>query len=348
MNSFNSSHSIPDIAVVICTYNPNQEIFSRVLNAIAALVIPENWNLECVIVDNNSTLPIIEIPCVKNFLKKCSWAKVINETQQGVAFARITGVNSTQAPIIIFIDDDNEVDKEYLIKARYHYNKYSCVSIWGPGKITVEFVEPVPEWFVKNFSKYFLEKDSQHIQYGCIPATWTDFYPYGAGLIIKRETFTKYNQNFKTGKLSSISRTGSSLSSCEDTQIVWEAVKMGSAVGVSPELKINHLIPSRRANLNYIRRLSFGTSSSFVPAIIQSFPITKNFYQVPSIGKIFMRVAKIAALRFVKSSSNIKSNFYLLVFDLIEYIGFLSGVQKVTSSSRLKWIYILVKLFRLE
>jgi hypothetical protein len=57
---------------------------------------------------------------------------------------------------------------------------------------------------------------------------------------------------------------------------------MGFAADVSPELKMNHLISTKRANLHYVKRLIFGTSASYVPAIIQSFPNTNYLYKVPS------------------------------------------------------------------
>jgi hypothetical protein len=74
------------------------------------------------------------------------------------------------------------------------------------------------------------------------------------------------------GELTARSRTGASLQSGEDPQIVWQALRLGLAQGFIPDLRCGHLIPPARANLAYIRRLEFGAASSYVPALAECFP----------------------------------------------------------------------------
>lgn len=349
MKSLETLSPKPDIGIIICTYNPDTKAFSRVLNAILALIIPDNLNVECVIVDNNSTPEVKEMEYVKNFLANfgSAGAKVITEAKQGSSFARIAGLKSTKAPILIFIDDDNEPDINYVKNAKHYYDNYPSVYMWGPGKITVEYLEAVPEWFAKNCSKFFLEKNSHYIEYGCIVEKWMDCYPYTAGLVLRREVFEKYSQRFQNGELTSTGRKGGSLSSGEDLQLVWEAVKTGSAAGVSPEFQINHLIPARRANLSYVRRLSFGTSSSFAPAITQSFPSTKDLYSTPSVMRILYQVTKVITLRFLHNEKDLKLKLNLLLVDFAGYLGYLAGIQTATNTKHLQWVFKLAKLLRL-
>ncbi|MBW4630334.1 MAG: glycosyltransferase family 2 protein [Iphinoe sp. HA4291-MV1] len=337
--------SVPDVAIIICTYNPDAKIFSRVLDAIKALVFPDNLVVECILVDNNSQSSIHEMPCVKDFLEQSPWAKVIKESQQGLIFARITGVKSTTAPIIVFFDDDNEPAPDYLQAIKNCLDKHHCIAALGPGKVTVEFLEPVSDWFEKNFSKHFQERNTEYTQYGCVPATWTDFYPFGTGLVVKREVFQKYYQAFTEGRLASIGRKGNNLSSGEDIQIVWEAVKMGLAAGISPDLKIKHLIPSQRATLKYIKRLTFGTASSYMPALIGSFPSEKikALAAIPSKKTIVHNLFKLIRRRVLRFQ------YKLLLIDLAHYIGDVVGtLRSVEYDERSHFIYKLVEILNIE
>ena len=137
--------------------------------------------------------------------------------------------------------------------------------------------EMLSDWFSDNCKRFFQEKHIKHDEYGCVPATWTSFYPYGTGLTIRRQVMERYCSEVKSGSFSSTGRQGKSLSSGEDNQIVWEAIKMGCAAGISPSLVITHLIPIRKSNLDYVKRLSFGTASSFSTVLGRFFPRSKAF-----------------------------------------------------------------------
>lgn len=335
---------IPDIAIIICTFNPEDPIFSRVLKAVEKLE-SKDILLECVIVDNNSSTPITEMASVQTFLQQCSWAKIIRETKQGLTFARIAGVKSTTAPIIVFFDDDNEPDSSYLEGVLQCFDRYPCVAAWGPGKITVEYLESVPDWFAKQFSAYsFQARDSQYTEYGRLMAKWVDFYPFGTGLVVKREILEKYYQAVATGKLLTKGREGNSLSSSEDLQIVWEAVKLGFAAGTSPELRLTHLIPGRRSNWRYVKRLAYGCAMSYMPALIESFPSEKEkaLASIPSNKTILRNIGQIIKRNIFKFK------YKILLVQLAEYIGDLVGMLHVTGANKHYWIYSLVKILHLD
>lgn len=344
MEYINTLNSTPDLAIIICTYNPEERIFSRVLKAVEALEISEYMTLECVVVDNNSATSITEMACVKYFIEKCNWAKVITESNQGLRFARIAGLKATQAPIIIFFDDDNEPTASYLKAAQRHLDAYPCVAIWGPGKVTVEFLDPVSDWFSKNFRAIFQAKNCQYVEYGCVIATWTHFYPPGTGQVVKRAVLDRYDQAVEAGRLTSIDRRGNSLSSAGDVQIIWEAVKMGFAAGISPELELTHLISGKRTNLQYVKRLTFGAASSYMPALVESFPSKKEnaLESIPSDRRILQDIIR-TTLRHI-----LKLRYKLLLVDLALYIGGVVGTLRATGANERRWLYKLVRLLNLE
>lgn len=337
-----SDHSF---AIIICTYNPEERILARVLGAIADLDLEQDTGLECVIVDNNSTLAVSEMDCVKVFLKKCTWAKVITEPEPGKTFALLAGLQATIANNIIIVDDDNELDKNYLKILRKYFDTYSCVAVWGPGRIIVDFTDPVPEWFSNDFRSLFIERNFRHTQYGCALETYPTFFPYGLGMAVKRSILDRYYQEVKKGRLTSVDRKGSCLScGAGDLQIVWEACKIGLAAGTTPELKMKHLISSRKSNSQYIKELQFGLAATTMQASAESFPS----YREELVKLIPSDVAFLCTILRMILSHMLRLKCKRLVVDLAGYLGTVVGLLQATGSNKLRWAHHLVRLFRLK
>lgn len=313
------------ISILICTYNPEDQIFRRTLKSVESLKIPTGVPVECIIIDNNSPTPVEQLDYVREFLDRCPWARVIQETQQGLTFARIAGFRAAENSIIVFIDDDNEVSPPYLEVVVDLFIKYPSVATWGPGNVNVDFMENVPDWFSKKFKIYFQERHTKHNEYGCIPETWAYFYPFGTGLAVKRNVLEQYCNGVENGNLCSTDRKGKSLSSGGDNQIVWEGIKMGYAAGVAAGLVVNHLIPANRSNLNYLRRLRFGTADSYIPCMVASFPELKPsiIADLPSSLEIVIKVIG----KTIKYLATFK--FRELSINLANYLGSISGQYRV-------------------
>jgi glycosyltransferase involved in cell wall biosynthesis len=274
------------ISVITCTYNPNPKIFERVLRSIECQSIA-NFDIEYVIVDNNSNPPVSEIPCVQAFLARNAWAKVITERRQGLSYARIAGVKEASSDIIIFVDDDNELASNYISEVVKLFNQYYFVGVWGAGDITVEFPEGVPLWVEKDMKAFFLEY-----------TTVVDMYSH-----------VVQNPEFKT-----TDRKADSGASWGDTQINWLAIKNGFAVGVSPDLKYNHLIPQKRTSIDYICNQTFDGIATGLTAFYEIFPDLKQSYEgiKPSKRSTFL-------LRFFKLL--ITMNFNSLKIHIAGYFG---------------------------
>jgi hypothetical protein len=330
------------IAIAICTHNPDERLLGRVLAAVASQQIPAGTNVECIIVDNNSETPVATLSSVENFLRQCSWAQVVIEPKQGLSYARIAAIDHTTAPNVMFVDDDNEPAPDYIATALRILSANACIGVIGPGKVVVDFVDSVDDWFVARFRHHFQEKDYSGLAYGCAGAGWTDYYPPGSCMVVRREVLMAYRAGFLAGQLSASDRAGPSLASGGDTQIVWEAVKMGMAAGISSELRIKHMIPAKRSTLAYMKRLCFGTSSSYLPALVSSFPSEKKMLPPPeSDGRIVMRMIKIAARHVMRMKLK------LLPIELATYLGSTAGLVRATGAKR-KWLDRSIQFLRVE
>jgi glycosyltransferase involved in cell wall biosynthesis len=329
INSVSSGQADLSIAIITCTYNPDEKVFSRALHSIATQNISSASEVECIIVDNNSSPPLAELPYVQEFLSKCSWAKIIRESRQGLTFARMAGFQATRNSLIVFVDDDNEILPSYLDMALNLFAKYPSVGAWGPGNVTVEFIGQVSDWFNTTFRHTFQERHIKNIEYGCVPETWTSFYPIGTGLAIRRDILEKYCNGVECGALNSSDRKGKALSSGGDIQIVWEAVKMGYSAGISPSLNVKHLIPSNRSNVDYVKRLSFGAASSYLPCLTSSFPevVPETIASTPTGASVIKTIMS----KIVKHS--IRCRWSLLTIDLSGYLGAVSGHYQVAQKN---------------
>jgi hypothetical protein len=331
-------------SIVVPTYNPEERILSRVVAAIESLVVDNALNVECAIVDNNSDRLVKELPCIKGFLDRCSWAKAIREPRQGITFARIAGIKATTAPLIIFFDDDNEPSPDYLRIAYRCLEEWPSVAIWGPGTISVEFLDPVPDNFRRRFRGAFNERHQRYPEYGCVQASCPHYYPIGMGQVIRRQVAERYMAAVEGSLLTSTDRSGGSLASAGDLQLVWEAVKMGQAAGVHPQLQLNHLIPARRSNIPYVKRLAFGCSSSYAPALVESFPSERANVSkgMPSNAHILKRILQITSPRILRF--RVRD----LTVELAHFLGQVVGVLRVARSKKRQWVFGLVKVLKLE
>ena len=99
----------PAVSVVLCTWNPRREILSRVLESLARQTLAAaEWEL--VVVDNAS-YPPVEVALPAGCEIQCR--KVV-EPVVGLAAARIRGIREARGELLVFVDDDNVLDADYL------------------------------------------------------------------------------------------------------------------------------------------------------------------------------------------------------------------------------------------
>jgi len=258
-----------NLSVVICTYNPDREVFTRVMDSISALQRPKEGFVEFILVDNNSTFSLTEMDAVDRFLRVPN-ARLVKETKQGHAFARQKGIKEAKYEVVVFFDDDNEPPSDYLLQMASLFQAFPNVGVWGPGRVEVMFFGQVPAWIPFNKGE-FQAKNLGIRQFACVK-DWLSMYPPGTGFAVRTSVLKNYLQQCETGMYTDAGRTGGATSSAEDVQIVFEAVKMGFAAGTDPSLSINHLIIARKATYQYLKKLRFGMSSAFAKAYCECFP----------------------------------------------------------------------------
>jgi glycosyltransferase involved in cell wall biosynthesis len=243
------------ISVIICTYNGKKHIVNCI-NHIINQKIHSEYLFELIIVDNASTDGTGDL--ASNYLSSLTntlfaWY-VIQEERSGLNKARLAGLKKAQYEYILFCDDDNFLNQDYLqIGYDILYNNSNIGVLGGNGKPLFE-VDP-PEWFDKYAHSFALGPQSNHN--GKIAQ-----YPaevYGAGAFFKKEPLLKF---FNSGFSSIMSdRTKNNLSSGGDVEWCYIVQLYGYDVWYDERLQFLHAISSQRLSWNYYISLKKGIAS---------------------------------------------------------------------------------------
>ncbi|MBL4674831.1 MAG: glycosyltransferase family 2 protein [Mucilaginibacter sp.] len=260
---------MPDISVIICTYNPRLDYLQRVLSALKDQSIAvESWEL--LIIDNYSNNHFTNSVDI-------SWhpnGKIISEPKAGLANARITGVDNASAELIVFVDDDNVLDRDYLLASLNFHKQNPKVGCFGGMSLPVFEVEP-PAWFYQtginlgcqNYGNQLYVSDQASVGYQL--TSYPEKAPIGTGMVITRSAFKSYQLNVANNKQRlQLGRKGMELTSGEDNDIILTIVKNGFEVAYLPQLIVNHLIPANRLSDAYLSKMAYQSNKSWIKLLL--------------------------------------------------------------------------------
>jgi glycosyltransferase involved in cell wall biosynthesis len=254
---YQSASTMLDASVIICTHNPRADYFARVLDGLRNQTLPlHKWEL--LIVDNASQVPVASSCDV-------SWhptARHILERELGVAYARRRGIQEASADLIIFVDDDNVLDKNYLAEAIKIGQEWPSLGAWGSGCIRGDFEVDPPVSLTKLRPWWLIPVREVSAPRWSNLASCEDAIPWCAGLCVRKEVGMAYSQFCDQSSMQITSRQGASLFGGEDIEISFVCCNHGLGIGIFPALKLTHLIPKRRLTEDYLVRMMEDSSLS--------------------------------------------------------------------------------------
>jgi glycosyltransferase involved in cell wall biosynthesis len=211
----------------------------------------EQWEL--LLVDNASKEPL-------TFKKEeISWhprARVIREEELGLTSARMRGIREAAADLLVFVDDDNVLDLDYLSKIFKIGHEWPRLGVWGAGSIVPEF-EVRPAQYLQKLVGCLALREVDTCR-------WTNVIscegamPWGAGQCIRAEVAKAYLEHVEKSSIRITDRRGMELASGGDLEINYVGCSIGFGVGIFPELKVLHLIPANRVEEDYLVRIFEG------------------------------------------------------------------------------------------
>lgn len=248
--------STTPISVIICTHNPRSDYFGRTLAALREQTLPtDQWEL--LVVDNHSAEPVAE-----RF--DLSWhptARVVREDKLGLTPARLRGIQEARGELLVFVDDDNVLDPDFLAEALRIARERPFLGSWS-GQCRPGFEQTPPAWTERYWGNLVIRQfEGEH--WSNLPRLASTM-PCGAGLCVRREVARHYLALNESGQRFQFDRTGDSLLSGGDNDLAACACDLGLGVGLMSGLKLTHLIAPERLTADYLTRLAYGITYSGV------------------------------------------------------------------------------------
>jgi hypothetical protein len=251
-----STRDTPPLSVVLCTWNPRGDVLARVLAALAEQTLPADaWEL--IVVDNSSNPPVdARLPAASGI--RC---RTVVEPVVGLTAARIRGIREATGELLVFVDDDNVLDADYLAQAVALAAARRDLGAFG-GRTSPDFETPPPEWLRPFYSHLALVE--------CDRDVWSsqpfphDVLPCGAGMCVRRSLAAAWADDVAADpRRLALGRTGATPLGAEDADLALSCLDRGHATGRFTALHLTHVIPARRLDFDYQLRLAHDLGASY-------------------------------------------------------------------------------------
>jgi glycosyltransferase involved in cell wall biosynthesis len=239
------------LSVILCTYNRDKYIYN-VLKSLAENTLPPD-QYEIVLVDNN---------CTDNTRSECDrfvrdfpdvMFRYFVETNQGLSHARNRGIRESKGDILVYVDDDALVNKEYLQTYTDFFSQQPEIDAAG-GPIIPQYETEEPDW-MSHFTKPLIT-GYKHLGDKVKEFPKND-YPGGGNAAYRASVFEKVGLfNVELG------RKGDSLVGAEEKDIFDKMTTQGMRFYYLPTAILYHLIPEKKLSKDYFDRLTYSIGKS--------------------------------------------------------------------------------------
>src|SRR5450830_141372 len=229
-----------DISICVCTFR-RPALLALLLQALTQQACAD-LRLEVIVVDNdpaNSAAPILAQWQNRLPLLTC------HEPTPNIAQARNTAVHAAQGEWILFIDDDEAPDPDWIIRMMQTQRRYGADAVFAP--VLPRYLEDTPTWVRRG-----------------------DFFNrprFATGTVIGSKDARTGNVLIRRSKLLTIpgpfdvtfGRTGA-----EDTMLFRDMLACGASFIWCDEATVSEEVPAARANLNWLLRRSYRLGQTYV------------------------------------------------------------------------------------
>lgn len=253
------------VSVIIPTHSPQQAILRRTIAALSVQALPTtDWEL--ILIDNASASPLS--------MEWVSWhpqGRAVREEKLGLTHARIRAIDEARGDLIVWVDDDNLLDPNYLVHAVQAFERNSNLGGAG-GKSIPEYLETPPFWYRPGLAPLGCcdhgdEEILMHWREGTC-RTYPAQAPVGAGMVTRKSAIQGWAEAVrKDDRRTALGRTGNALTSGEDNDINLTLLENGCELAYLPELSLTHIIPPGRLTLDYQKRIGRATFRDFVKVL---------------------------------------------------------------------------------
>jgi glycosyltransferase involved in cell wall biosynthesis len=323
------------ISVVICCYNSATRLPSTLQHLCKQKGISKSsW--EVILINNCSTDNTVETAnqLWNSLTSKKPDFKIINESTPGLSAARQKGIDESRFDYVLFCDDDNWLDENYLSNALDIIKQNPRIgALGGTGSPVFEKEEP-PYFRINQYHTLATGEQSE------IDGDITDERGvlYGAGMVLNKIAYKQLQETYQFQFLLS-DRKSNNLLSSGDHELCLALRKIGFKIYFSKKLFFKHYIPGYRTTIKYYKKLFLGFGKSY--AMLQVYRVNrddlnsiKNDYRYIMVR--CMKNILFLYLRLLASGYYFTNNKYRYVDQLHRLYG---NIGQLTTMLEVKNIY---------
>jgi len=234
------------IDLAISTRN-RSEYLIRALTSFSTQVLQDpNDSVGIVVVDNNSVDDTRLV--VEEFSRQCHLPiRYLFEAKIGLSYARNAAIATSQADVVVFMDDDAYADAGWLraLVKVYRETDAACVG----GKIELDWEAPRPDW-LPDALLYYLG----NLNYGDQTILLSDpkLVPFGGNISFHKSILDKAG-SFDIA----LGRTGNIMLDSEEVDLCRRIRKAGGKIWYAPEARVHHSVSPQRLNKEYFLNSSY-------------------------------------------------------------------------------------------
>jgi len=231
------------VSIAIATYNRSKEL-AITLRRFSTLVIGNPDKFELLIIDNNSSDETKAV--TEEFGREFPGrVRYILEDRQGLSHARNRAVDEAQYDVVAFLDDDVDVEADWLINltAAFESGDYAAVG----GKAYLVYPRARPRWLGRRDQGYLTEVDLGDHRKLAKPDEL-----FGVNLSVKKEWIKKVG-GFRTD----LGRIGACLLSSEETELLERIELAGGLILYEPSAAVGHRVPPERLRRSWFWSRSY-------------------------------------------------------------------------------------------
>ena len=227
------------VSIIVCCYN-SEKLLPETIKYIANQKVDSNTPWELIVVNNNSNDNTSEVARIEWSKYNCRAPfKIIDEPKAGLINARNKGIYNAKFEYIIFCDDDNWLQEDYVQISYNIMNNNNMIGVLAGQGRAVANIE-IPTWFYSNYSRYacgVLDMESGDV-------TDKRNWVWGAGMVIRASIYKKI---ISAGFVSmTTGRKGSDLASGDDVEICCWFKIVGYKLWYDERLKFLHFMSDKR------------------------------------------------------------------------------------------------------
>ena len=274
----------PKLTIVICTYNRSYLILETIPTVLNQDISNDNFNV--IIVNNNSNDDTAGL--LYGFSKQYDNLSIINETKQGLGYAKNAGMNAATTEWIVYLDDDAKVPKDFVKKAINNITNYNFQCFGGVYLPWYKYGKP--KWFLDKYAS----NNGKLAEFNALK----EDYISGGIMAIKKTILYKFG-----GFPTNLGMIGNRVAYGEETLLQIRMRNSGIEIGYDPNWLIYHLVNRYKLSPWWYIKNGFASGRD-------AWLIYEELVSIKKIIKYFYRSIKLFLNNFFKCTLKLTQKDY--------------------------------------